>query len=83
MVSAEIKERYELVKERIQAMASEDSVNSKYKEYFDSLTKFILYNIDLYENNCYRDASMEKLQEVNCIKIILYYLLLCKTTVLR
>ena len=65
MVSAEIKERYELVKERIQAMASEDSVNSKYKEYFDSLTKFILYNIDLYENNCYRDASMEKLQEVN------------------
>ncbi len=68
MINAEIKERYDLVKERIEGILTEDTVDNKYKEYFRSIAKYILYNIEVLEklqNGCLSDASMKELEDIN------------------
>jgi hypothetical protein len=68
MVNAEIKERYDLVKERIAGIILEDTVDAKYREYFVSVSKYILYNLEIYEkllNGDLDNASIEALEEIN------------------
>lgn len=68
MVNAEIKERYDLVKERIEEIITENTVNEKYREFFTTVSKYILYNLEIYEKRLsgnIDNASMEELEEVN------------------
>lgn len=68
MVNAEIEERYLLVKERIEGILQEDTVNSKYKEYFYSVAKYILYNLEVFEklqNGDCLNMTIEELQDIN------------------
>ncbi len=68
MINAEIKERYDLVKERIEGILVENTVEDKYREYFCSVAKYILYNIEILEklqNGSLKEASIEELRAIN------------------
>ncbi len=64
----EIKERYDLVKERIEGIVNERTVDEKFLEYFQKTARYILYNIEIYEklqNGSLENASIEELRVIN------------------
>ncbi len=68
MVNAEIKERYDLIKERIEGILCEDTIANKYKEYFCTMARYILYNVEILEklqNGSLKNASIEELRVIN------------------
>ncbi len=68
MIDAEVKERYELVKERIEGILGENTVEEKYREYFKTLASYILYNLEVYErlNKIeFADCDIKELADIN------------------
>lgn len=68
MINAEIKERYNLVKERIEEILQEKTVEAKYREYFATMAEYILYNLQIFEklkNGDFKTAGIEELSSIN------------------
>lgn len=68
MINAEIKERYDLARERLECIPMENTVDEKYREYFSSMAKYILFNLEIGEklrDNSLEQAEIEELADIN------------------
>ena len=61
-------ERHALVRERIDAIVGETSVDEKYREFFSKTAEYLLFVnsvLDLVLNGEYRTKSIEELKSIN------------------
>ena len=69
-----IEERYELVKERLQDMLTEQAVSEKYTEYFHQMAEFgllVMQNFEQVQEGWLDKASLQELRELTkpCMRI--------------
>lgn len=67
-VSEELKERFNLASERIEAIKGENTVDEKYRDFFVSAAGYILFVNKVFylvDSGAYKDLSIEELKEIN------------------
>lgn len=67
-VNEELKERFNLVAERVEAIKGENTVEEKYRHFFTKAAEYILFVneiLKLVDSDQYRNLSTDKLKEVN------------------